>query len=161
MKIYFASDHAGFEMKQSLIEYVRSLGHEVTDCGPTALDPEDDYPVYVTCAASAVSHKTADRAIVIGASGQGEAMVANRFSGVRAAVYYGDGASQLDMGGKTLGMLESTREHNDANILSLGARFIDLAEAKDAVRLWLEVQFSGEERHLRRIKQIDALQQSA
>lgn len=155
MKIYFASDHAGFEMKQALIEFVKTLGHEVADCGPTSLDPEDDYPVYVTCAASAVSHRAADRGIVIGASGQGEAMVANRFPGVRAAVYYGDGASQLDMGGKTLGMLESTREHNDANILSIGARFIDLAEAKDAVSVWLDTPFSGEERHKRRITQID------
>jgi ribose 5-phosphate isomerase B len=148
MKIYFASDHAGFEMKNTLMEFVKELGFEVEDCGAYELNPEDDYPEFIKKAAQAVSENPEDsKAIILGGSGQGEAMAANRFPNVRAAVFYG--------GPKEVIML--SRGHNDANILSLGARFLSLDEAKEAVRLWLETPFSGEERHRRRIKEINEL----
>jgi len=160
MKIYFASDHAGFEIKNTLVEYVRSLGYEVDDCGAHTFDKDDDYPGILAEAgrklsADALAGKDS-RAIVAGASGQGEAIVMNRFKGVRCALYYGDpGVQQIDLSGKQLDMLISTREHNDANALSLGLRFLSLDQAKAAVARWLKAPFSGEERHMRRIRQID------
>lgn len=162
MKIYFASDHAGFGLKQELIDFVRTLGHEPEDCGAFAFDKDDDYPDLIATAARKLSTDAGDgtdsRAVVIGASGQGEAMVANRFRGVRCALYYGaPSGTQKDMGGKELDMLSSTREHNDANALSLGARFLGVEEAKKALKQWLSGGFSGEERHLRRIRKIDAV----
>ena len=161
MKIYFASDHAGFETKNALVEYVRSLGYEVEDCGAHTFDEKDDYPPIIAAAAQKLSEDALagkdSRAIVAGASGQGEAMVANRFRGVRCALYYGDpGIEQVDVDGKKLDILSSTREHNDANALSLGLRFLTLEQAKDAVKAWLAAAFPGEERHLRRIRAIDA-----
>ena len=162
MKVYFASDHAGFETKNALVEYVRSLGYEVEDCGAHTLDKDDDYPAIIANAAKQLSADALagmdSRAIVAGASGQGEAMVANRFKGVRCALYYGNpGVEQTDQSGKTLDMLGSTREHNDANALSLGLRFLSLEEAKAAVERWLKLPFPGEERHARRVKQIDTV----
>jgi ribose 5-phosphate isomerase B len=161
MKIYFASDHAGFELKEELLKFVHNeLGGEVQDCGAFKNDPADDYPGLIAAAASALSRDAAagldSFAIVIGASGQGEAMVANRFKGVRCALYYGrEGRDQIDMTGNQLGMIASTRMHNNANALSLGARFLPFDEAKDAVRTFLSTPFSNEERHARRVKQID------
>lgn len=148
MKIYFATDHAGFELKNVLVEYVKTLGFEVEDCGAKSFDKEDDYPDFIALAAKAVSLDPINsKAIVLGGSGQGEAVVSNRFSGVRAVVYYG----------KNLEIIKLSREHNDANILSLGARFLTADEAKEAVKLWLETPFSGEERHLRRIQKIEQI----
>ncbi len=162
MKVYFAADHAGFETKNALVEHVKNLGYEVEDCGAFVNDPADDYPGIIATAARKLSADVASgldsRAIVAGASGQGEAMVANRFKGVRCALYYGaTDRQQTDMSGKQLDMLASTREHNDANALSLSLRFLTLDEAKDAVQHWLSTPFSGEERHARRIRDIDAL----
>ncbi len=161
MKIYFAADHAGFELKGALIEFVRGLGHEPEDCGAFAHDKDDDYPGFVAAASRALARDAAaalpSRAVVIGGSGQGEAIVANRFKGVRCALYYGaPGRSQTDMSGKELDILASTREHNDANALSLGARFVTEDEAKQVLKKWLEISFPGEERHARRIRAIDA-----
>jgi ribose 5-phosphate isomerase B len=162
MKVYFASDHAGFETKNALVEYVRSLGYEAEDCGALVLDKDDDYPPLIAGAARKLSADALagleSRAIVAGASGQGEAMVANRFPGVRCALYYGaPNGKQTDNGGKELGMIESTREHNDANALSLGLRFLSLEEAKAVVEKWLSEPFSGEARHRRRIAEIDTV----
>lgn len=162
MKIYLASDHAGFEVKNALVSYIQSLGHEVEDCGAHTLDIFDDYPAFVAEAARKLAEDVAagkdSRAIVAGGSGQGEAMVANRFKGVRCALYYGTtGREQTDMGGNVLGMLASTREHNDANALSLGLRFLSEDEAKAAVKVWLETTFGREERHVRRIGQIESV----
>jgi ribose 5-phosphate isomerase B len=162
MKIYFAADHAGFELKNALIAYARDeLNAEVEDCGALAYDKDDDYPQFIAIAARKLSADVAagmdSRAVVIGASGQGEAIVANRFKGVRCALYYGAPAGvQKDMSGRELDMLSSTREHNNANALSLGARFLSLDEAKSAVKNWLFTTFPGEERHARRIRAIDA-----
>jgi ribose 5-phosphate isomerase B len=161
MKVYFASDHAGFDTKNELVEYVRDqLECDVDDCGAFVDDPQDDYPEIIAFAARKLADDVAagkdSRAIVAGASGQGEAMVANRFKGVRCALYYGDpGRDQMDASGKHLDILMSTREHNNANALSLGLRFLTLDQAKDAVRRWLAAPFPGEARHARRITQID------
>lgn len=160
MKVYLATDHGGFGLKNSLVEFVRSLGYEVEDCGALEHNTHDDYPPIIANAAKKLSADVLaghdSRAIVIGGSGQGEAIVANRFKGVRCALYYGPASkSQNDMSGKSLDMLASTREHNNANCLSLGARFLSEDDAKNAVRIWLAAPFPGEERHLRRITQID------
>lgn len=159
MKVYFAADHAGFELKEKLISFVQSLGHETEDCGAISYDKDDDYPHIIADAARKLSADVAkefvSRAIVIGASGQGEAMAANRFKGVRCGLFYGAGGEQTDAVGKVLDVISSTREHNDANALSLGARFLSEDDAKRAVERWLATPFSGEERHARRIEQID------
>ncbi len=162
MKVYLATDHGGFDLKNQLAAYISSLGYEVEDCGAFTNDPQDDYPELIAAAAKKLSADALagvdSRAIVIGASGQGEAMVANRFKGVRCALYYGPAAnSQKDMSGKSLDIISSSREHNNANALSLGARFLSESDAKDAVQKWLAAPFSGEERHMRRITQIDAV----
>jgi len=161
MKIYFASDHGGFELKNALLSFVRDkLGYEVEDCGAYELNEADDYPDFISKAARAVSAEPETaRAIILGASGQGEAMVANRFPHVRAAVFYGEPPSkQVDAAGNVFDMLSSTRAHNDANILSLGARFLTEEASKEAVQTWLETPFDGDERHARRIRKIAALE---
>lgn len=161
MKIYFAADHAGFELKNELIAYVRELGHEAEDCGAQSLDPNDDYPGIIAAAARKLSNDAAagieNRAIVLGGSGQGEAIAANRFVGVRCAVYYGPAGAQTDADGASLDMIASTRQHNDANALSLAARFLSQEEAKAAVAAWLAAPFSSVERHVRRISALDQL----
>lgn len=146
MKIYFGSDHAGFYMKNALVEFVRELGFEAKDCGAHTFDQDDDYPDYIKRVAQAVSDDPDNnRGIILGASGQGEDMVADKFPNVRSAEYYGD----------NLEIIKLSREHNNANVLSLGARFMTLVEAKEAVKLWLETVFSNEERHKRRIEKIE------
>ena len=160
MKVYLAADHAGFELKNKLVEFVRSLGHETQDCGAATYDLGDDYPLIIASAARKLSIDALagvdSRAIVVGASGQGEAMVANRFKGVRCALYYcAPSRSQTDAAGKELDMLASTRMHNNSNALSLGARFLTEDEAKAAVRAWFLASYAGEDRHARRTKQID------
>ena len=158
MHVFFATDHAGFELKEVLLAFVRDeLGYEVRDFGAYEYDEYDDYPDFVIPLAKAISDtRDGVLGIVLGASGQGEAMVANRFEGVRAAVFYGESAvTQTDVSGEELGMLASTRQHNNANVLSIGARFVDAHTAKTSVRTWLAQSFNNEERHLRRIAKID------
>lgn len=145
MKIAIGTDHAGFTLKESLKKFLRDAGHEVVDCGAYELEEGDDYPDFVIPVASAVSHGECERGIILGGSGQGEAMVANRFPRVRAAVFYG-GDRQI---------ITLSREHNDANILSLGARFLDESEAEEIIELWLKTAFAAEERHMRRVEKID------
>lgn len=147
MTVYFATDHAGFELKNELVVFVRDeLGIAVVDYGAHTYDPEDDYPDFIREAALQVSKDpTSARAIILGGSGQGEAMVANRFPGVRATVYYGSVPDIITL----------SREHNDANVLSIGARFVDRSAILDLVRIWLETPFSDDERHVRRLKKID------
>lgn len=152
MKLYIAADHAGYTLKEALRPYLSDLGHTVTDCGALALEAGDDYPDFVLSCARQVAGDAGSFGIVIGASGQGEAMVANRVLGIRAAVYYGgEPRTQMDAEGAELGLIASVRAHNDANVLSLGARFVSEEEAKAAVTLFLETPFSGAERHVRRI----------
>lgn len=145
MKVYFGTDHAGFEYKNELITFVEELGYETNDNGAHVYDEEDDYPEFISAAAREVAiNPEKRRGIILGGSGQGEAIMANRYKGVRAVVYNHE----------NLELITLAREHNDANILSLGARFISLEHAKEAVKLFLETSFSEEPRHIRRIKEI-------
>ena len=142
MTIYLASDHAGFELKEDIKKFLADSGYEVKDFGAYALDPEDDYPDLIRKAAEAVANDPeGSRAIVFGGSGEGEAMVANRVKGVRAAVIY-----KFDKE-----IIKLSREHNNANVLSIGARFVSERQAKKAIKLWLKTPFSGDVRHKRRI----------
>jgi ribose 5-phosphate isomerase B len=157
-QVFIASDHAGFELKNKLVLYVRELGYTVTDFGPLVYDPEDDYPELIKPCAQKVAQEKDSMGIILGGSGQGEAMVANRIGGVRAAVFYGlmKTAESIDIEG-TKGINDGydivrlERKHNDANILSLGARLVTEPQAKEAVRIFLETRFSGDPRHERRI----------
>ncbi len=162
-KIYIASDHAGFKLKRVISEALISRGESVVDFGAKSFDPEDDYPDFIIpCAKRVVMARTSGDArafgVVIGGSGQGEAMAANSVPGARAAVFYGGARAlkTLDIKGTVasddLDIVRLTRKHNDANILSLGARFISEEEAIKAVTLFIHTSFSGELRHTRRIE---------
>ena len=144
MKIYIASDHAGFHLKKQLIQYLKVKDFEVEDCGAFELDETDDYPDFIIPCAQKVAGDSSSAGIVIGGSGQGEAMCANKVKGIRAAIYNGGDA-------KTVGRL--AKEHNNANVLSLGARFISPDDAKKAVSAWLDAEFEGG-RHVRRVDKI-------
>lgn len=152
MKIYIGTDHAGFELKEKLVPFLREELHcDIEDMGAHEYDENDDYPDLVRPVAAAVArdhdedNESQTRGIILGGSGQGEAIVANREEGIRAAVYYG-GPDDL---------LVLSRDHNDANVLSLGARFLTSEEAKHAIKVWLATPFVADERHTRRIQKID------
>ena len=158
MKIYIGSDHAGFALKQALIAHLGMQGHIVVDKGAHTLTPGDDYPDFIFPVAFAVASevekgRTTDevRGIVIGGSGQGEAIAANRITGIRAAVYYGGSLFNAHFD-----IVKLSRQHNDANILSFGARFVSTSRAKKALDLWVATPFSNDPRHIRRIKKLDA-----
>lgn len=144
-KVFLASDHAGFELKEALIAFLTERGFDAEDLGPLTYEKNDDYPDTIAPLARAIAEDKGALGIAIGASGQGEAIACNRHSGVRAAVYYG--------GNKEI--LKLSREHNNANVLSLGAKFVSQEEAKEAVLQWLTTDFPGEERHARRIAKLD------
>ncbi len=155
-KIYLASDHAGFPLKAFLKEVLTQEGHDIEDCGAFSLDEHDDYPDFIIPCARKVAEDEESFGIIIGGSGQGEAMVANRISGVRAVVFYGEPVNtQIDSSGANLSLIASVRDHNNANILSLGARFITKEDAKKAVYAFLTTSFSFDERHIRRIKKTE------
>ncbi|MEI7513072.1 MAG: RpiB/LacA/LacB family sugar-phosphate isomerase [bacterium] len=147
MTIYFASDHAGLELKKGLVDFVTNLGFEVVDLGPEMYDENDDYPDTISKASEMISKNPEDRAIVLGGSGQGEAIVCNRYPNVRAAVFYGG----------PMEIITLSRAHNDANILSIGARFVNQNEIGEVVKTWLLTQFSNGANHVRRIKKIEEL----
>lgn len=150
MKIYLATDHAGFKLKEKLKIFLRDLGYEVEDCGAFVLDENDDYPDFVSVAARKVAEDSENnKAIVFGGSGQGEAIVANRVKGVRAIVVYNYNED----------IIKLSRLHNNANVLSLGARFLNEEEGKKALKLWLETDFLGEERHKGRIEKTDLIRE--
>jgi len=141
MKLGIGSDHAGFEYKERIKLLLRELGHDVRDFGTHSTETVD-YPVYIRPVAEAVAQGELERGIVLGGSGNGEAMVANRFRGVRCALCWNLETARLG------------REHNDANVLSLGQRMITVALALEIVRIWLATPFAGG-RHLQRIREID------
>jgi ribose 5-phosphate isomerase B len=141
MKIAFGTDHAGFEYKEALKQFIISLGHEVVDFGCHSAE-SCDYPLFVRPAAEAVARGECDRAIVLGGSGNGEAIVANRVPGVRCALCWSLETARLG------------REHNDANAISIGSRQVSLELAKGIVQTWLDTPFEGG-RHARRVAQID------
>lgn len=155
--ILIASDHAGFALKNALLEYVHTLGSSAEDLGAFALSEDDDYPDFVTPLAKRVASSSDTLGIIIGGSGQGEAMCANRVPGIRAAVFYGpmhvtasleiEGGSSEDL----YDVVRLPRRHNNANILSIGARFVSEEEAKQAVQIFLNTPFSDVPRHARRL----------
>jgi ribose 5-phosphate isomerase B len=154
-RIHIGSDHAGFELKEELKSFLETLQYEVIDHGAYEYDEDDDYPDFIYPVAESVAIDSQSLGIVIGGSGQGEAICANRIKGIRATVFNGQ-YEPLD-GREVPNEIVLSREHNDANVLSLGARFISIAEAKEAVELWLETDFSGDDRHVRRIQKIEKL----
>lgn len=157
MKIYIAADHAGYEFKETIKTFLSGAGHDVVDKGAFQYDKDDDYPDFITPCAKAVAGEEGSFGIVFGGSGQGEAMAANRILGVRCALFYGGVMAKqaVDIDGRTsedpYEILRMTRLHNNANMLSVSARFTTTDEAKEAVRIWLETPFSNDERHTRRI----------
>lgn len=161
MNLALATDHTGFEQLKELEAYLESLGHQCHNFGPFKLDISDDYPDYVQAAAIAVGEGRCERGIVLGGTGQGEAMAANRIQGVRCAVFYGPATPRkvVDVAGRTshdiYEIVRLSREHNDANMLSLAARFVALKDMKHVVKLWLDTPFSDEPRHSRRIAKLD------
>lgn len=160
MKIAITTDHAGFKSLQLLDVYLRSLGHEIINFGPKSLNMDDDYPDFMFPAAKAVASGQCERGIIMGLSGQGEAMAANRIKGVRCALFYGPMVAKNEVGVDETShdpyeIIRLSRQHNDANVLSLSGRFLSLDEMQTAIKIWLETPFSGIERHARRIKKLD------
>lgn len=147
MKIAIGADHAGFELKEKLKDYIKQEGHEVVDVGPSEYDPGDDYPLYAAPVAKMVGGGEADRGVLVCDSGIGVDIVANKIQGVRSALVNDEELARL------------TRQHNNTNVLSLGAMFLDEEKAKRVVKNFLETEFSGAERHERRIKQIEELEE--
>ncbi|MCW2496459.1 ribose-5-phosphate isomerase [Jatrophihabitans sp.] len=139
MRVYLGSDHAGFELKARLIEHLTTLGHEPVDCGAPTFDPEDDYPSFCITAGARTVADPGSLGIVIGGSGNGEQIAANKVTGVRAALVWSDDTASL------------ARQHNDANIISIGARNHPEADALRFVEVFLDTPFSQGERHIRRI----------
>jgi len=148
VRVYLGSDHAGLELKTALVAWLGEAGHEATDCGPAVYEPEDDYPVYVLRAAQGVVDDPGSLGIVIGGSGNGEQIAANKVPGVRAALAWTEETAQL------------ARRHNDANVLSLGARMYPLADAVGFAKVFVETPFSGESRHARRLAMIADFEKS-
>jgi ribose 5-phosphate isomerase B len=161
MKIALSTDHAGYERIKSLKKFLEGLGHECSYFGPTTFAPDDDYPDFIYPAAQAVADDECERGIIFGGSGEGEAIVANRVKGIRCTVYYGASVAKyaVDASGRSGGdpydIVRLSREHNDANMLSIGARFVTDDEVNRVVQVWLDEPFSNDERHIRRIKKID------
>ena len=148
MRIYLASDHAGVALKEHLVHSLTAQGHEVVNMGPMEFTPEDDYPDYCRPLAERVVSDKGSVGIIAGYSGQGEAIAANRVPGARAVVFYGGDEIM------TQKILELSRQHNDANILSLGSAFLNPSDVERLVGIWLTMPFSGEERHVRRIAKL-------
>ena len=144
MKIHLATDHAGLELKDKIKLHLTESGHEVIDHGAHEYDALDDYPDFIFPCAKAVAQDDQSRGIVLGGSGQGEAMAANRIKGIRAAVYY-NGPEEI---------IELSRQHNNANILSLGARFMSEKEIYRIIEIWFDTDFEAG-RHQKRINKLD------
>jgi ribose 5-phosphate isomerase B len=142
MRVHLASDHAGFDLKAHLVEQLSEQGFDVVDHGPVIFDPGDDYPPYVLRAAQAVVNDPGSLGVVVGGSGNGEQIAANKVTGVRAALAWNDDTAGLG------------REHNDANVVSVGARMHTTDEATRLVERFLSTAFSGDPRHARRIRMI-------
>jgi ribose 5-phosphate isomerase B len=144
MRIHLGCDHAGFELKEHLRHHLAAAGHDVVDHGAAVYDPDDDYPAFCIAAAQGVAADADSLGIVIGGSGNGEQIAANKVVGVRAALAWSEETARL------------AREHNDANVMGLGARMHDSDAAVRIVEAFLATPFSEEERHIRRIQQLSA-----
>jgi ribose 5-phosphate isomerase B len=148
MRVYLGSDHAGFELKVHLANHLAKQGYEVVDVGPHAFDPDDDYPAFCLHTGERVVDDQGSLGVVIGGSGNGEQIAANKIAGVRAALAWNIDTAQL------------SRQHNDANIVAIGARQHTLDEAAALVEAFLTTPFSGNPRHARRIAQVADYEQS-
>ncbi|GHA56689.1 ribose-5-phosphate isomerase [Streptomyces tauricus] len=144
MRVYLGSDHAGFELKNHLVEWLKSAGHEPVDCGPLIYDAQDDYPPFCLRAAERAAADPEGLGIVIGGSGNGEQIAANKVAGVRAALAWSVETAALG------------RQHNDANVVAVGARMHSEEEATKFVETFLNTPFSGDERHVRRIDMLSS-----
>ena len=142
MRVYLGSDHAGYELKRHLVTWLADHGHEPVDCGPREYDPGDDYPPYILSAAARTAAEPGSLGVVIGGSGNGEAIAANKVDGVRAALAWNEETARL------------AREHNDANVISIGARMHPIEDATRFVEVFVSTPYSGAERHSRRIAMI-------
>ena len=148
MRVHLGTDHAGFELKASLIEHLTAAGHETVDCGPTAYDPDDDYPPYCFQTGERVLADAGSLGVVIGGSGNGEQIAANKVKGVRAALVWNEDTAVL------------ARQHNDSNVISVGGRMHSIDEMTLFVDLFLATAFTGEERHARRIAMLADYEQT-
>jgi ribose 5-phosphate isomerase B len=148
MRVHLGSDHAGYEVKNQLAEVLRGDGHEVVDHGPFSYDADDDYPVFCLRAADAVARDSDSLGVVIGGSGNGEQIAANKVRGVRAALAWSDETARL------------SRDHNDAQVLSIGARMHTFDEVARFVATFLATPFSGDERHARRIAMVNRYEEA-
>ena len=164
MKIALSTDHTGLAyggVYSEIKRHIESLGHECIDFGPRSLDMTDDYPDFMFPAARAVATQECQAGIILGGSGQGEAMAANRLKGVRCTVFYGQATAKnsVDAEGHVsrdpYEILRLSRQHNHANMLSLASRFLDLEEIRTAISIWLETPYSNNERHIRRVRKLD------
>lgn len=161
MKLALATDHAGYEQLKDLQVYLESEGHSCHNFGPGSFTADDDYPDFIRPAAEAVASGECQMGIILGGSGQGEAMAANRVKGVRCGLFYGPAVPRkvVDARGRVshnpYEIIKLSRLHNNANMLSLAARFVSLEDMKHVIKLWLETDFSGDERHVRRLHKID------
>ena len=152
-KVYLGADHAGFELKEIIQAHLDDLGYQTEDMGAYEYEPDDDYPDFVGPVAQMVAQDAEAIGIILGGSGQGEAIAANRFPNVRAVVF--NGQYVPDDGRDVPHEIITARQHNNANILSLGARFLNKEEALEAVDAFIETDFSHEERHIRRINKLN------
>lgn len=148
MRVHIGGDHAAYELHGDLVTFLEGEGYEVTDHGPHTFDALDDYPTFVLRAAEAVARDPGSLGIVLGGSGNGEQMAANKVSGIRAALCYNDELARL------------AREHNDARVISIGGRMNSIEEARSMVRVFLTTAFSGEARHQRRIDMVSRYEES-
>ncbi len=161
MKIAITTDHTGYDILQSLKTWLQAEGHECVDYGPPRLDTEDDYPDLMFPAARAVASGQCEAGIILGGSGQGEAMVANRVKGARCTLFYGpvQAKTAIDAEGNISDdpyeILRLSRQHNHANMLSLSDRFLSVDEMKQAITIWLKTPYSDLERHVRRVRKLD------
>ena len=144
MRVHLGCDHAGYELKNMLAAYLREAGHDVVDHGAHDYDPEDDYPAFCFAAAAAAVESPGSLAIVIGGSGNGEQIAANKVPGARAALAWSVQTATL------------ARQHNDANVVAIGGRMHSTEESFEIVNAFLSTPFSGDERHQRRIAQLAA-----
>ena len=167
MKVFLATDHTGLATKDKVNKMLLELGYDVQDCGAYDYNPDDDYPDFIGKAALEVAKDpTNNRGIIFGGSGQGEAIAANKISGIRCALFYAPAIAteainiEGDKSTDPFAILKLTREHNDANMLSIGFRFLEEEDIMNGIKLWLETPGATAERHVRRIEKIKKLEEN-
>lgn len=167
MRVFLGADHAGFELKEHIKSFLAKNNYQIEDCGAFEFNKDDDYPDFISKVAKCISADPQNsRGIIFGGSGQAEMMLANKFKNVRCSLFYAalPPVQAADITGRKsideYEIIRLTREHNDSNMLSLGARFITFDQAIQAVELWLKTPFPADERHVRRINKIKEIEQN-